>query len=370
MPVAVRARSRDDAGMSLAEAFANLPQSWPLPSAPRPIVVIGAGSIVRDAHLPAYVRLGFSVAGVFDVNPEAAQARASEAGTIAFASFDDAIATSGVVFDVAVPPGEVAGIVARLPEGAPVLIQKPLGRDLAEAREIVRICAARNLAAAVNFQLRFAPNMLALHGALSRGILGEIADLEVRLNLRTPWDYWPFVKGLPRLEVTNHSIHYIDLIRQLIGEPLGVYARGVRHPELEGYPDVRTSIILDYGDVIRCSLTMNHTHDFGPRFATSQLKVEGTQGAAIAKMGVNLDYPRGEPDELLVAPRGGDWAPVPLRGSWFPEAFDGPMSNLQRVIAGEDAALVSPVDDALRTMAVVEACYESSAHGATPVPPA
>ncbi len=46
------------------------------------------------------------------------------------------------------------------------------------------------------------------------------------------------------------------------------------------------------------------------------------------------------------------------------------MSNLQRFIAGEDAALVSPVDDAFRTMAVVEACYESSARGATPIPEA
>ena len=34
------------------------------------------------------------------------------------------------------------------------------------------------------------------------------------------------------------------------------------------------------------------------------------------------------------------WRDVPLRGSWFTEAFEGPMSNLQRVIAGEDPALV------------------------------
>jgi hypothetical protein len=58
---------------------------------------------------------------------------------------------------------------------------------------------------------------------------------------------------------------------------------------------------------------------------------------------------------------------VPLRGSWFIEAFEGPMSNLQRVLAGEDASLVSPVDDAVNTMAIVEACYESSQRGAIPV---
>ena len=129
-------------------------------------------------------------------------------------------------------------------------------------------------------------------------------------------------------------------------------------------------MILDYGDDVRCSLTMNHTHDFGSRFAVSQLKVEGTRGAARRQDGrePQLSPWRARPAPLCRAR--GDWQPVPLRGSWFPDAFDGPMSNLQRFVAGEDAALVSPVDDAFRTMAVVEACYESSARGATPIPEA
>ena len=59
---------------------------------------------------------------------------------------------------------------------------------------------------------------------------------------------------------------------------------------------------------------------------------------------------------------------MPLRGSWFTEAFEGPMSNLQRFVAGEDTTLVGPVDDAIKTMALVEACYESSARGGTPIP--
>jgi predicted dehydrogenase len=354
----------------LAAALRDLPQQWPLPPALRPIVVIGAGSIVRDAHLPAYARLRFPVAGIFDMNVAAARERASVFGIErVFASIDEALASPGVMFDIAVPPGEIAGILELMPHGAPVLMQKPMGRDLAEARRIAEVCRRRSLVAALNFQLRFAPNMLALREAVVRGALGDVTDVEVRLNLNTPWGYWAFLKGLPRLEITNHSIHYLDLIRHLIGEPRGVYCRGARHPDLDGYPDVRTSIILDYGDLVRCSLTMNHTHDFGAQLAVSELKVEGTRAAAIARMGVNLDYPEGRPDELLIAERGGpDWTSIPLRGSWFTEAFEGPMSNLQRVVAGEDAALVSPVEDALRTMAVVEACYESSAHGATPVP--
>jgi len=83
---------------------------------------------------------------------------------------------------------------------------------------------------------------------------------------------------------------------------------------------------------------------------------------------VNLDYPSGPPDQIEVALGGRPWETVPLRGSWFTEAFEGPMSNLQRFVAGEDRTLVSPVADAIKTMALVEACYQSSERGGTPIP--
>jgi predicted dehydrogenase len=347
-----------------------LRQSWPRPSAPKPVVVIGAGSIVRDAHLPVYRRLGFPIGGIFDLNPQASRELAAKfALPRVFESLDEAASMRDAVFDVAIPPQNIAGVLERIPAGAAVLIQKPLGRDLADARRIVAICRERQLKAAVNFQLRFAPNIIAIKDALERGVFGELLDVEVRINLHTPWNYWSFLKGAPRLEVLMHSIHYLDLIRSMLGEPRGVYCKGVRHPAMPDYSDTRTTIVLDYGDMIRCSLTMNHAHKFGGRDEMSQFKLEGTRGSAIAKMGVNLNYPAGEPDTLEIA--SGDsqgWSVIALRGSWFLEAFEGPMSNLQRFVAGEDSKLVSDVEDALRTMAVVEACYESSAHGATPIP--
>jgi hypothetical protein len=52
-----------------------------------------------------------------------------------------------------------------------------------------------------------------------------------------------------------------------------------------------------------------------------------------------------------------------LNGRWFPDGFVGTMSNLQRFAAGEDGALVSPVEDALETMRLVEACYVSDERG-------
>jgi len=350
-----------------------LRQAWPVPSNPKPIVLIGAGAIVRTAHLPAYRRLQLPIAGLFDVRLDAAVQTAQEfAVSTVYRTLTQACragADGSVVFDLAVPGDQVLGVLRCLPEGSAVLIQKPMGEDLATAREVRDLCAERRLAAAINFQLRFSPNMLALRDLLGRGELGDLVDIEVRLQVRQPWETWPFMRGLPRLEVLYHSIHYLDMIRLLAGEPRGVYCRAVGHPALPEYSDPRSSIILDYGDRLRCSLTLNHTHVFGPKHRASMFKVEGTTGAALLSMGVNLDYPLGLPDALEIA-RAGDWQPVALRGSWFTEAFEGPMSNRQRFVAGGDAALLSPVADAIGTMAVVEACYQSSAAGGTPVPAA
>src|SRR5262245_22936275 len=62
-----RARARF-ARLARMLGASQLPQAWPRPSAPRPIVIVGAGAIVENAHLPAYRRLGFEVAGLFDLN--------------------------------------------------------------------------------------------------------------------------------------------------------------------------------------------------------------------------------------------------------------------------------------------------------------
>ena len=345
----------------------DLRQAWPRASHPRPIVVIGAGAIARTAHLPAYKRLHYPVAGVYDIDAANARATADAFALTTFDSLADAIRTPSPVFDVAVPGDQVLSILEQLPESSVVLIQKPMGPDLATARRILDACTRRGFIAAVNFQLRFSPGMLALKDLVSQGLLGKLVDIDVRLVVEQPWQNWTFLEGAPRLEVVYHSIHYIDAIRWLAGEPRGVYCRGVGHPSTPQLRDTRTSMILDYGDRLRCSLIMNHTHRNGPRQRMSQIMVEGLDGAARLTMGVNLSYPSGPPDTMEIA-RGETWRELGLRGSWFTEAFEGPMSNLQRFAAGEDHLLVGSVQDAIKTMAVVEACYQSSAAGGTPIP--
>jgi predicted dehydrogenase len=345
-----------------------LTQAWPRPTRPQPIVIIGAGAIVRTAHLPVYRRLGYPVAGIVDIDPENARATAREfAIDTIYHSLAEAVSAAPAVFDVAVPGDQILGILEQLPRGAAVLVQKPMGQDLETAKRILACCAERQLVAAVNFQLRFSPGMLALHDLLTRGALGAIVDIDVRIVIDQPWHLWSFLERAPRVEVPYHSIHYLDAIRWIAGEPSGVYCRSVGHPAHPRLRDARSTIILDYGERLRCSLVMNHTHQAGPRHRASQLLVEGVDAAVRLTWGVNLDYPTGPPDTMEIG-MNQEWREIPLRGSWFTEGFEGPMSNLQRFVAGEDETLVGGVGDAIKTMALVEACYESSARGGTPIP--
>lgn len=344
-----------------------LSQSWPLPANPRPIVTFGAGSIVGDAHFPAYRKGGMPVAGLYDPNADKAKALAETWGVAAYTSIEEAASVPDAVFDLATPPSAHAAVLSELPDGAAVLIQKPMGNNLSEATEILEICRAKHLKAAVNFQLRFAPMMLALKDAIAKGLLGEVVDFEAHLVLDTPWSLWAFLKGLPRIEIAMHSIHYLDVIRQILGDPQGVHAKSIGHPSHD-MAQTRTTAILDYGTNVRCALSINHDHKFGRRHQACDFRVTGTEGAAYLQLGVNLNYPDGEPDILEIYPKGGDgWVAVPLAGSWFPDAFTGRMANLQRFAAGEDAELISSVEDAWNTMALVEAAYASSAAPATPL---
>ena len=114
----------------------DLPQSWPAPENPKPIVLIGAGGIVRDAHLPAYAKAGLSVGGVTDLDASrVASLAADHAIPATWPSVAEAVAASGtdVVYDIAVPPDAITAILPDLPDGAAVLIQKPMGADLAQA---------------------------------------------------------------------------------------------------------------------------------------------------------------------------------------------------------------------------------------------
>lgn len=347
----------------------DLPDRPELPVHPRPIVVIGAGGIVRDAHLPAYRKAGFPVWAIVDLVREKAEALADTFGiSRVYACVEDAVreAPLDAVYDVALMPAQHARVLELLPEDAYVLLQKPMGEDLPGAEAILAVCRRKRLAAAVNFQLRYAPFVRAARRLIDQGCLGELYDMEVRVTAFTPWDIFPRVAIHPRLEILFHSVHYLDLIRSFLGEPAGIMAKTFSHPA-KTYASTRTTAILNYGHTLRGTVHTNHDHQFGPEQEESFIKWEGTKGAIKARMGLLLDYPRGVPDLFqycIPAPgKAGAWQTVSLEGSWFPDAFIGTMSDLMRFAEGSLPVLPTRVEDAIRTMKLVESAYLSDHAG-------
>jgi len=344
------------------------------PKNPPPIMSIGLGGIVHDAHYPAYKIAGFDVIGGFDIDPSRAKMMQEKFSIPKiYSSIKELVqdAPHDVVFDVAVPGDAILDVLRQLPDGSAVLIQKPMGENLTQAEVLLLLCRQKNFAAAVNFQLRFAPFIIAARDMIDRGLIGNIYDIEARIQVTTPWHLWKFLFPLPRVEILYHSIHYVDLFRSFVGNPTRVYAKTINHPASSNITGgTRSTIILDYGDNPRVNISTNHNHQYGTDKQESYFKFEGSKGAIKVTAGLNMNYPDGLPDKfeyILLDELEAGWQTIDINGSWFPEAFIGTMASLMHYANGETTVLPTSVEDAIHTMAVVEAAYQSTQDGGTAI---
>jgi len=340
-----------------------------LPTTQLPVFIIGAGGIVNDAHLPAYKIAGFNVQGIFDTDHSKAKQTADRFGIpCVFKNLTEIVrAGDGGVFDVAIPASEIISVLEKLLERSSVLLQKPMGENLLQAKKILDITRQKKMVAAINFQLRYAPFILEAKKMINAGLMGEINDIEVNVNVYTPWQLWNFLYSSPRVEILYHSIHYIDLIRNFLGNPRSVYAKTTRHPAMPELASVRSNIILDYGDMIRANILTNHCHNYGTPKQQSYIKIEGSKGAIKINFGALIDYPRGAADSFeFIIP--GDstrlkWKEMKIGGSWFPHAFIGSLAQVMLATEGTIKMPDNSVEDCIHTMACVEAAYKSSEEG-------
>src|SRR6056300_386054 len=126
-----------------------------LPKTNQPIIIIGASGIVKDAHLPAYKIAGFDVFGITNRTlSKAHDLAAAYQIPHVFENVEEAVKNAPInaVYDITVFPDQYVEILEQLPNGAAVLIQKPMGNDYAQAKAILEVSTHKNLVAAINFQ--------------------------------------------------------------------------------------------------------------------------------------------------------------------------------------------------------------------------
>jgi predicted dehydrogenase len=328
------------------------------------IAVVGCGAIVEAAHLPAYADADFDVVGVYDQDHERASdvAAGSEHDLTVYEDLAELLDDDRVeVVDVAVPPMYQRDIVEQVVDaGRHVLCQKPLSTELAEAREIVDIVEDADVAAAVNQQMRWEKSIRTVKRLIDAGQLGTPLRGNIEVNIDTDWSAWGWMVDSPRLEVMYHSVHYLDAMRYLFGDPERVRSVMARAPDQLPEGETRTIHLLEYADDLRASVDTNH-NNWADGYA--EFRFEGTEATVRGTIGLFDNYPESGPDEFEY--RDGpdaDWESFHVERAWFPDAFIGTMGSLLESVESGETAPTHPSDN-IHTLELVNATYRSADEG-------
>ena len=325
------------------------------------IAFIGCGGIVNYGHIPAYQASGFHMIGGYDLNHEAAEKTVRTHGLKkVYESLDDVLFDPNVqIVDIAVSPWDQRHIVEKtVAAGKHILCQKPFSDQYAEAVEMTRLAKQAGLKIAVHQQFRWSSIIQATRALVLEGWLGDILDVQVQVSINTPWDLWPWLASQPRLEVLFHSIHYLDSLRFLFGDPILVTSRHTKHPTQKSRGETKTITVWEYTNGLQILIAVCH-FDWSPGLY-SLFRVLGTEGLIEGTIGTNYDYPEGRSDTITFTSRTQPERnfSATLPGKWIPDAFYGPMASLMEAIQTDGQPLTS-AEDNLGTLRVVEAAYRS-----------
>ena len=210
--------------------------------------------------------------------------------------------------------------IAALEHDKHVLCEKPMARNLAEAKDMLRIAERTSAIAMVNNQLRFLPARARVYELIREGYIGEPHAASVvvhRSSLNDPHDRpWGWLmeaeKAGGMLGATG--AHYLDALRWWFGEVKAVagavstMVRQRRLPDSSAMgrvdADDNFAVLLRFANnalgSVHVSATAGHEGD-------EQITLSGAEGTLILRDGVLLGARRGDfslnelpiPDRLL-----------------------------------------------------------------------
>lgn len=327
------------------------------------IGILGCGAIVQAAHLPAYRQASLSVVAVADRDARCARAVAKRFAIPRwYSSAEDLLADPEVqVVDVAVDPDSQASVARRaIADSRHLLCQKPFSESLETARDLVRLADQAGTVLGVNQQMRWEPLVRGLRACMDADLVGQVYDVLIDVDVLTDWTGWAWMVDRARLEGFYHSIHHLDSVRYLLGEPTALWAALDRVPGQQARGETRATYQLRFPDGI--SATIRTHHDNRTDQPRAVIRVRGTEGSLDGELGMLYDYPHGRADRISVRTRAGQSATHEFTRRWVPDAFVASMSDVLRAVAQGGAPSASGEDNLL-TLELVLAAYESERTG-------
>lgn len=329
----------------------------------RGIGIVGAGGIINYGHLPAYKKAGFKIVGITDKDRKQAERTAQQYEIPkVYANLDELLNDRAIeIVDVAVYPSEQVEVVRQATAaGKHLLCQKPFAENYQMAVRNVERAEQANVKLAVNQQMRWDAGMRCARLLIDDGWLGTPTYATIQVHCKTDWSLWPWIYQGKHVEIMFHSIHYIDTMRYLMGEPAYVYTSGSRAPYEKTQAETKTLTVWDYPSGLQALIDVCHTTWQDDAYAN--FRFEGTEGVIKGTIGMLYNYPAGRPDtlEFMSKRNPGYWFSSRLESKWIPDAFVGPMASLMQGIEDGTEPETSGRDN-LRTLQIVFAQYRSMA---------
>lgn len=247
--------------------------------------------------------------------------------------------------------------------GVHIICQKPLAPTYEESLKIVETVQAAGVRFMVHENWRWQPWYREMRRLLDDDVLGEVFAINFKMRTGDGWpdDAYlarqPFFRNYPRLLVYETGVHFIDTFRYLLGEIDTVYARLRRLNQVIKGED-SGQLVFGFENGATAMLDANRYNEVevaNPRYTFGELRLDGRKG----HLQLTTD------GDIFIKPLG--QATYQHDYPHEDKGFAGDCVHrlqchfVEKFLSGE--AFESTGEDYLKTIKVVEACYDSASSG-------
>jgi len=308
--------------------------------------LIGAGGIAQAYGQAFNESKCCDLVAVVDVRRDAAKALAEIVGGVPYTEYKKLADVEMDAVIVATPPATHPEIACFfLERGTPVLCEKPLTTNVADAEKMISAAEKSGALFTMASKFRYCDDVIKAKGIIASGVLGDVLQFEnaftAKVDMSKRWNSNKEVSGGGVL--IDNGTHSVDIIRYFLGaidSVLVVDAGGTQGLSVDEnvkmfaktMDDVTASVDLTWG--INKEL---------PYF----ISVYGTNGS------LHVGW-RESKYKLNSSP---DWT-VFGKGYDKVASFKGKIENFAHALRGKDELFITPAD-ALASVQVIDAAYKS-----------
>lgn len=323
----------------------------------RHILILGAGSVGRR-HARNFAALGCRISAM-DPRPERGAELTAETSVVGtFMDLDAALSASDLDAVAVCSPTafHVDQAIAALHAGLPVLLEKPVAKDLAAAQRLADVAAGTGLPLLLGYTWRWWPPLADLRQRLDDGVVGRLRHVDFIMSAHLA-DWHP---GEPLAEFFMSSAelgggalldesHWIDLMLWFFDLPTTLSASVETISDLEITSDDNVDMQLSYPDGLRVRI---HLDLFG-RPHRKEIRFIGEDGTMLWSE---------TPNRIAVAHG--------TTADWQATDFDCERNDMFMGVAREFLALLDgnatptcTLADGLNVMRLIDAARQSHADG-------